>query len=132
MILAKLLWAMNGIIPIKKQTFTYFIPAPPQRKSGYREKNFDSLINELVTMGFRILDTKTQTFSSEKVQGMWVVLTVAPFTKAATNIEPNEFPKEFESKSDIDIVQTVQGEKTIDLPKDDNSDMDSKGIYYFD
>ena len=42
------------------RTFTYFIPAPPARKSGYREKEFDKILNGILNSGFEIKDMQTR------------------------------------------------------------------------
>jgi hypothetical protein len=41
-------------------SFTYFIPAPPNRKTGYREKEFDKILNGILQSGFEILKIETQ------------------------------------------------------------------------
>lgn len=51
------------------RTFTYFIPAPPQRKSGYREIEFDKIMNGILDAGFEI-----QNFNTESVPtGVYVI-----------------------------------------------------------
>lgn len=55
------------------KTFTYFIPAPPDRRTGYQEKEFDSIINSLGRMGFEVLDVKTCAYANELKAGMWIV-----------------------------------------------------------
>ncbi len=50
--------------------FTYFLPSPPQRKTGYREKEFDKILQGILQSGFTILDLKLQ--SSEN--GVFVFL----------------------------------------------------------
>lgn len=49
-------------VPQRKQTksFTYFIPAPPPRKNGYREKEFDKIFNGILQSGFEILEFRTE------------------------------------------------------------------------
>ncbi|MGE3608151.1 MAG: hypothetical protein AB7I27_01090 [Bacteriovoracaceae bacterium] len=42
------------------QTFTYFIPAPPHRKSGYREIEFDKIMTGILRSGFQLLEMKTE------------------------------------------------------------------------
>lgn len=44
---------------IFKKTFTYFIPAPPHRKSGYREIEFDKIMQGLIDSGFDVESLKT-------------------------------------------------------------------------
>ncbi len=40
------------------KTLTYFIPAPPTRKNGYREKEFDRLMEGLFAEGYELIDWK--------------------------------------------------------------------------
>jgi hypothetical protein len=62
------------------KTFTYFIPAPPQRKTGYREKEFDKIIYGILQSGFELMELKTQ--ASEN--GIFVILILsAPNKKIA-------------------------------------------------
>lgn len=56
-----------------KQTFTYYIPAPPLRKTGYQEKEFDFITQYILSRGFEILDLKIQSHSSETSSGLWLV-----------------------------------------------------------
>jgi hypothetical protein len=42
------------------KTFTYFIPAPPARKSGYRETEFDKIMQGILTSGFELLELHTE------------------------------------------------------------------------
>lgn len=45
---------------IYRKTFTYFLPSPPQRKSGYREREFDKIIQGILASGFEIESLETQ------------------------------------------------------------------------
>ena len=51
------------------KTFTYFIPSPPQRKNGYREKEFDKIMQGILASGFELVDLQTQTLEN----GMFVL-----------------------------------------------------------
>lgn len=42
------------------KTFTYFIPSPPARKNGYREKEFDKIMQGILQSGFELVDLQTQ------------------------------------------------------------------------
>ncbi len=52
-----------------RTTFTYFIPAPPLRKSGYREIEFDKIMRGILESGFEIETLETQSTPS----GMFVL-----------------------------------------------------------
>lgn len=48
-----------------RTTFTYFIPAPPHRKTGYREMEFDKIMQGILQAGFDIESFHTQASGSE-------------------------------------------------------------------
>lgn len=54
-------------------TFTYFIPSAPVRNSGYREKQFDKTLHELLEKGMELVDIKAQSSSSHGPSGLWVI-----------------------------------------------------------
>lgn len=43
-----------------RTTFTYYIPAPPHRKNGYREIEFDKIMRGILESGFEIESLQTQ------------------------------------------------------------------------
>lgn len=45
---------------IYRTTFTYFIPAPPQRKTGYREIEFDKIMRGILETGFELESLHTE------------------------------------------------------------------------
>jgi hypothetical protein len=65
------------------KTFTYFIPAPPNRKSGYREKEFDKIFFELLKKDFEILNFKTQSAQN----GMWIICLLGATTEEAAILD---------------------------------------------
>ncbi len=69
------------------KSFTYYIPAPPHRKSGYQEKEFDQIFSYLMKNGFDILDTKLQSSSTNEASGMWVFCLLGAKTKEAAEKE---------------------------------------------
>ncbi len=44
-----------------RATFTFFVPAPPLRKSGYREVEFDKIMRGIMESGFELEELKTVT-----------------------------------------------------------------------
>ncbi|MCK5882190.1 MAG: hypothetical protein KAG61_00765 [Bacteriovoracaceae bacterium] len=56
----------------KVQTFTYYIPSPPKRAKGYREKEFDRVLFNLLNDGLELLSINTE----KDNYGMWVIATV--------------------------------------------------------
>lgn len=57
---------------VRLKTFTYYIPSPPVRKSGYQEKEFDRLFHELAQFGLELHQIHTQ--ADPTVGGMWIIL----------------------------------------------------------
>jgi len=78
----------------KIQSFTFYIPSPPHRSTGYREKHFDKLFFEFINRGYEIISLNTQGASGTNQSGMWVVCIVR-----ALNAEANELNLE-----DIELV----------------------------
>lgn len=54
------------------ETFTYFIPAPPVRQTGYREKDFDTICKALNKYGleYKIMDTVGH------ANGFWIIIKI--------------------------------------------------------
>lgn len=96
-------------------TFTYFIPAPPQRKSGYREKEFDELVYRLTQLGFHIQSINLQN-QSEK--GLYVVVLMKAMSAQAQQLKPQDFP-----------IHDLSSEVRIDTTNQDNK---VEGLYYID
>ncbi|MBT7610484.1 MAG: hypothetical protein HN576_12060 [Bacteriovoracaceae bacterium] len=74
------------------QTFTYFIPAPSPRKTGYREKRFDKLFYKLINLGYEIIDFKTQQCSNrQETSGMWLIFVLRAKNAKAEELNFDEF-----------------------------------------
>ncbi len=57
---------------IFRTTFTYYIPAPPHRKTGYREVEFDKIMQGILQTGFEIESLSTQATGGE-YGGLFIV-----------------------------------------------------------
>ena len=55
------------------QTFTYFIPPPPPRKTGYRERAFDHLFSQIASEGGKNFKLTAQSINGH-TQGMWILI----------------------------------------------------------
>lgn len=66
----------------RKKTFTYYVPAPPVRRNGYQEKEFDKVMTHIQDLGFDILDIQTQSHSHPDQAGLWIVCLLGAPTKA--------------------------------------------------
>lgn len=100
----------------KIQTFTFFIPSPPARNSGYREKQFDKVFYDFINAGYDVISFNTVPCTSTSQSGMWVICLVR-----ATNIKAQELSldnllhDQVNSKSDSD---KIEGLYYIDNSKD--------------
>ena len=74
----------------KIQSFTYFIPAPPQRSSGYREKQFDKLFYEYINKGYEIISFHSQACNNPNQSGMWIVCVVRALNHEASLLSLND------------------------------------------
>jgi len=71
-------------------TFTYFIPAPPARKTGYREKEFDKILTGILQSGFEIINLQTQSIATEQGAGMFVVALLKAPSSAIAKLDHNQ------------------------------------------
>lgn len=69
---------LNKNVQPTTQSFTYYIPAPPHRSTGYREKEFDRIMNNLFKEGHKLISIKTATHNGPDHAGMWVICLVKP------------------------------------------------------
>lgn len=83
---------------VSRRTFTYFIPAPPSRRNGYQEKEFDQISQYLLNKDFDILDVKIQSVASTNTAGLWILLILGAKTQEASllplNIDYTEIAKD--------------------------------------
>jgi hypothetical protein len=67
-------------------TFTYFIPAPPHRKSGYREREFDKIMAGILQSGFELEKLETQAVET----GLYVVAVLRSRTKKIYQLDASQ------------------------------------------
>lgn len=72
---------------ISIKTFTYYLPSPPDRKTGYQEKEFDQIMNYLIGKNFDIIDFKMQACANEKSSGVWILCMLGAKTIEASKFE---------------------------------------------
>lgn len=58
------------------KTFTFYIPAPPHRKTGYREREFDKIMQGILTSGFELLNLQAQPVGGADNSGLFIVTTI--------------------------------------------------------
>ena len=63
------------------KTFTFYLPAPPERKTGYQEKEFDSVMSQIFSLGFEVIDIKTASHSTQTKGGVWLICLLGAPTK---------------------------------------------------
>lgn len=72
---------------ISKKTFTYYVPSPPDRKTGYQEKEFDQITTYLLKKDFDIIDFKMQACANERSSGVWILCILGAKTQAAATMD---------------------------------------------
>ncbi len=103
----RLLFFLKSLITAEKdykmQTFTFFLPSPPARSTGYREKQFDKLFYEFINRGYKIINFTTQLSSTgEKHSGMWIICLVKATNAEAEKLNLEEiFTDQHNGKRDI-------------------------------
>lgn len=97
-------WLKRQLYPHKycTQTFTYFVPAPPKRNTGYREKEFDKVFYNFINSGYELINLTTQNSGVESSPGMWIIATVRA-TKPNLKLNLSE-----------DYTQTTEEDEQID------------------
>lgn len=97
----------------KIQSFTFFIPSPPPRSTGYREKQFDKLFYEFINRGYEIMHFSTESCSGEKHSGMWLVFVVKALNAEAEKLNlHDEFSEQL--KSSAKVKEEIEGLYYID------------------
>lgn len=93
----------------KLSTFSYFIPAPPSRKTGYQEKELDTVLNFILSKGFSINKISTESITTENGAGVWVFTILQAETKEAESFNLNIdyqdlIPKEPNTNEEFQII----------------------------
>jgi hypothetical protein len=96
----------------KIQSFTFYIPSPPARTTGYREKQFDKIFYEFINKGYDILDFKTVSSNGEKQSGMWAIFIVRALNESAESLNLDHYfhdnMKNSKSDSEIDGLYYIE------------------------
>lgn len=58
------------------KTFTFYIPAPPHRKTGYREREFDKIMQGILTSGFELVSLTAHPVGGDDNSGLFIVSTI--------------------------------------------------------
>jgi hypothetical protein len=92
----------------KIQSFTFFIPSPPARNSGYREKQFDKLFYDFINRGYEILSFNTQVCSGPSQSGMWIVCVVRALNEEADRLSLDDIFHD-QIKNSSTVKEEVEG-----------------------
>ncbi len=99
---------LKGLIKPQKryniQSFTCFIPSPPERSTLYREKHFDRILTTIFNSGFELERIEMSECTSAKQSGIWVLLIVRPQNKIASTMDLNKF-----LEAQIKSNETIEG-----------------------
>lgn len=89
-------------------TFTYYIPAPPHRKSGYREREFDKIMQGILSAGFEIESLQTQAVGGPENSGLYIMALLKTNSKKTFSLDQGqEIQENFklsDSPSSPDII----------------------------
>ncbi len=86
------------------QTFTFYVPAPPVRNSGYREKELDKQLYNVFKQGFVLESLTTESHNGSRQEGMWVIAVVSTTDEKLNKFDPN-FPESLQEKiPDLEII----------------------------
>lgn len=97
---------------ISKKTFTYYLPSPPDRKTGYQEKEFDRITSYLMGKNFDILDFKMQACANDKSSGVWIMCILGAKTKEASamTLEIDYNGLEVSNHTNIELDPSIEHE----------------------
>ena len=100
-----------------KSTFTYYIPAPPSRKTGYREREFDKIMRGILSSGYDIEELHTHSVGGSDNAGLYIVaLLKASSSKVAKLDESQDIQENFKlshSHSSPDIILEEDSEDDL-------------------
>lgn len=90
------------------KSFTYYLPAPPKRKTGYREKQFDKIFNIILSHGFAVESVNTVAHTSSNGNGMWLHFLLRPLTQQAHQMDLDQLLASEESANlDASIIEGI-------------------------
>lgn len=85
-----------------KKTFTYYIPSPPNRKSGYQEREFDAITEYITALGFELISFTVQGHTgTDGASGMWVICLLGAPTKDVYNKKINYTQEDLYSNNTV-------------------------------
>lgn len=94
----------------KIQSFTFFIPSPPPRSTGYREKQFDKLFYEFINRGYEIISLQTESCSGTNQSGMWVICVVRALNEKANKLNLEDISSDLSNETPIDGLYYINSD----------------------
>jgi phosphatidylinositol kinase/protein kinase (PI-3 family) len=91
------------------QSFTYYIPSPPERKAGYQEKHFDQIVNYVLEHNYKINQLNCTPNTQQKHSGMWVILVLECDKKNALKYPLTDLLKKFAINSEDASKDEIPG-----------------------
>jgi|GEM_PF-946660 len=91
------------------QSFTYYIPSPPERKAGYQEKHFDQIVNSILKHNYKINQLNCTPNTQEKHSGMWVICLFESTKKNALKYPLSDLLKKFSLSSEDATKDEIPG-----------------------
>ena len=76
------------------RTFTWYIPAPPGRKNGYRENEFDKALGRFIRNGHEVISLHTVPHHSPQGGGCWVIVLARTLSDKAISFSADEDVKD--------------------------------------
>ncbi|MBF0313306.1 MAG: hypothetical protein HQK52_07810 [Oligoflexia bacterium] len=89
-------------------SFTFYIPAPPLRKRGYREKEFDKLFHSFFSKGYELISINTTSHNGPISSGMWIVCIAKALKDNHLSEKDLNFPDIFSSDSDAEASSLLE------------------------
>lgn len=81
------------------EIFTYFIPAPPTRPMGYREKDFDTICKTIISHDLKLKILKTVPHQN----GLWVMILISGQADKIARLFTNSKLKELSIDSNLGL-----------------------------
>lgn len=103
-----------GIYQGPVKSFTYYIPGPPERKIGYREKEFDMIFADFINRGHKVISQQVVSHQGASSSGVWVFLMVQATNPKYAQLDLN-YPDLDLLNSDIDLTSNPHGNKNQSL-----------------
>lgn len=90
------------------QTFTYFVPSPPRRNTGYQEKELDKIIKKIITAGYFIENIQLVSNGNSTIGGFWIHLYLSTNDENKFSSGLDFLEKQSETIAGIEIIEDAE------------------------